>query len=166
MGLDGGAVGDGAGGEGAGGEGAGGEGAVRAGGRRRDRRGRGLRGALIPAVLPAHRTRAEQFDELVLDAVEDLERRWARELAGTEFAVEDVPPSDPAPWEDGGVPLGRCFPAQSGQPARVVVYRRPVELRGEDPDDLADLVHDVVVEQVAHLLARTPEEIDPHFDGG
>lgn len=135
------------------------------GARRRDRRGRGLRGPLIPAVLPAHRTRAEEFDDLVLDAVEDLERAWARQLAGTEFAVEDVPPSDPAPWEDGGVPLGRCFPAEAGQPARVVVYRRPVELRADDPDDLADLVHDVVVEQVAHLLARTPEEIDPHFEG-
>jgi len=132
--------------------------------RRRDRRGRGIRGPLIPQILPAHRTRAEQFDELVLDAVEDLERRWRTELAGTEFAVEDVPPSDPAPWEAGGVPLGRCFPAESGQPARVVVYRRPVELRAEDPEDLADLVHDVVVEQVAHLLARTPEEIDPTFD--
>ncbi len=135
------------------------------GARRRDRRGRGLRGPLIPAVLPAHRTRAEQFDDLVLDAVEDVERTWARQLAGTEFAVEDVPPSDPAPWEHGGVPLGRCFPAEAGQPARVVVYRRPLELRAQDEDDLADLVHDVVVEQVAHLLARTPEEIDPHFEG-
>ncbi|QAY64819.1 metallopeptidase family protein [Xylanimonas allomyrinae] len=133
--------------------------------RRRDRRGRGLRGPLLPAVLPAHRTRAEVFDDLVLDAVEDLERGWARELAGTEFAVEDVPPSDPAPWESGGAPLGRCYPEDSGRAARVVVYRRPVELRAEDPDDLADLVHDVVVEQVAHLLARTPEEIDPHFEG-
>ncbi len=132
--------------------------------RRRDRRGRGIRGPLMPAMLPAHRTRAEQFDDLVLDAVEDVERHWRAQLAGTEFAVEDVPPSDPAPWEDGGVPLGRCFPAESGQPARVVVYRRPVEMRAEDPEDLADLVHDVVVEQVAHLLARTPEEIDPGFD--
>lgn len=133
--------------------------------RRRDRRGRGPRGPLIPATLPAFRSRAEQFDDLVLDAVDDLERTWERQLSGTEFAVEDVPPSDPAPWEDGGVPLGRCFPAEAGQPARVVVYRRPVELRAEDPEDLADLVHDVVVEQVAHLLARTPEEIDPHFEG-
>jgi predicted Zn-dependent protease with MMP-like domain len=83
-------------------------------------------------------------------------------MAGTQFAVEDVPPADPAPWEHAGVPLGRCFPAESGQPARVVVYRRPVELRAHDEEDLAALIHDVVVEQVAHLLARSPEEIDPH----
>ncbi|GAA1710471.1 metallopeptidase family protein [Isoptericola hypogeus] len=134
--------------------------------RRRDRRGRGIRGPLLPPGAPAHRTRAQVFDDLVLDVVELLERRWSAQLSGTEFAVEEVPPSDPAPWESDGVPLGRCFPAESGQPARVVVYRRPVELRAADDADRADLVRDVVVEQVAHLLARAPEEIDPQYDGG
>jgi len=114
--------------------------------------------------MPAHRTRAEQFDDLVLDVVEALQRRWGPQLAGTEFAVEDVPPSEPAPWEADGVPLGRCFPAESGRSARVVVYRRPVDFRAADDADRADLVRDVVVEQVAHLLARTPEEIDPGYD--
>ncbi|MCP2266088.1 metallopeptidase family protein [Promicromonospora thailandica] len=131
--------------------------------RRRDRRGRGLRGPMFPPGTPAHRTRAQRFDDLVLDVVEDLDRTWAAHLRGTEFAVEDVPPSDPAPWEDGGVLLGRFFPAEAGRPGRVVVYRRPVEVRAFDTEDLADLVRDVVVEQVAHMLARTPEEIDPNF---
>ncbi|MFD2793260.1 metallopeptidase family protein [Promicromonospora vindobonensis] len=131
--------------------------------RRRDRRGRGLRGPMLPPGTPAHRTRAQRFDDLVLDVVEDLDRVWAAQLRGTEFAVEDVPPSDPAPWEDGGVLLGRFFPAEAGRPGRVVVYRRPVEVRAFDREDLADLVRDVVVEQVAHMLARTPEEIDPNF---
>ena len=131
--------------------------------RRRDRRGRGMRGPMLPPGTPAHRTRAQRFDDLVLDVVEDLDRVWAAQLRGTEFAVEDVPPSDPAPWEDGGVLLGRFFPAEAGRPGRVVVYRRPVEARAFDPEDLGDLVRDVVVEQVAHMLARTPEEIDPNF---
>lgn len=131
--------------------------------RRRDRRGRGPRGPLMPSTMPAFRTRAERFDDLVLDAVERLERRWTRQLDGTEFAVEDVPPSNPAPWEHGGVPLGRYFPADAGLPARIVVYRRPVESRASDPGDLADLVRDVVVEQVAHLLGRAPEDVDPGY---
>lgn len=117
----------------------------------------------MPSSLPAYRTRAERFDDLVLDAVESLERRWSRQLDGTEFAVEDVPPSQPAPWEVGGVPLGRYFPADAGQPDRIVVYRRPIEIRAVDRDDLADLVHDVVVEQVAHLMGRAPQDIDPDF---
>lgn len=131
--------------------------------RRRDRRGRGPRGLLLPPSLPAYRTRSERFDDAVLDAVERLERRWARQLEGTEFAVEEVPPSRPTSWEHGGVTLGRYFPADAGLPARIVVYRRPVQTRSVDEADLAALVHDVVVEQVAHLLARSPDEIDPGY---
>lgn len=131
--------------------------------RRRDRRGRGPRGPLLPTTAPAYRTRAERFDDLVLDAVDELERRWSRQLEGTEFAVEDVPPSGPAPWEHGGVTLGRYFPADAGLPNRIVVYRRPLEARATDALDLADLVHDVVVEQVAHLLGRAPEDVDPGY---
>jgi predicted Zn-dependent protease with MMP-like domain len=134
--------------------------------RHRDRRGRGLRGQLIPRGVPAWRSRAEHFDDLVLDAVEHLERRWATELEGVEFAVEDVPPSDPSPWEHGEVPLGRFFPSQGELPPRIVVYRRPVETRAGDPRDVAGLAQDVVVEQVAHLLGLTPEQIDPHYGRG
>ncbi|PPK97802.1 putative Zn-dependent protease with MMP-like domain [Kineococcus xinjiangensis] len=132
--------------------------------RRRDRHGRGLRGPLLPSTVPGARTRAERFDDLVLDAVELLERRWAEDLAGVEFAVEDVPPSDPAPWEEGGVPMGRLFPADGSSPPRVVVYRRPLETRAQE-GELEDLVADVVVEQVAHLLNLTPEEVDPRYRG-
>ena len=45
--------------------------------------------------------------------------------------------------------------------ARVVVYRRPVTSRAADEEELADLVRRVVVEQVALMLGRRPEEIDP-----
>jgi predicted Zn-dependent protease with MMP-like domain len=99
----------------------------------------------------------------VLDAAERLERRWKQELDGVEFAVEDVPPSDPAPWEHGEVPLGRFFPAQGQLPPRIVIYRRPVESRASDDTDLATLVHEVVVEQLAHLLGLTPEQVDPTY---
>ncbi len=138
-----------------------------AGVRRRDRRGRGLRGPLIPPHLPAARTRAERFDELVLATVERLERSWAKQLVGTEFAVEDVPPSDPAPWEHSrGVPMGRYFPADGPLAHRIVVYRRPVEERAVDREEIAEIVRTVVVEQVAHMLGRSPEEIDPGFVEG
>jgi predicted Zn-dependent protease with MMP-like domain len=130
--------------------------------RRRDRRGRGMRGPLLPADLPAARSRAERFDDLVLDAVERLERRWHDQLAEIEFAVEDVPPADPSPWEHGEVPLGRFFPADRSLPPRVVVYRRPVETRTEEAE-LPALVHEVVVEQVASALGVEPEKVDPGY---
>jgi predicted Zn-dependent protease with MMP-like domain len=63
------------------------------------------------------------------------------------------------------VPLARVLPAhrEDGHevPPRIVVYRRPLEIRAHDREDLADLVRDVVVDQVAVLLGRDPEEIDP-----
>ncbi|WGW14088.1 metallopeptidase family protein [Saxibacter everestensis] len=116
--------------------------------------------------VPAARSRADRFDQLVLDAAHRLRRTWAEQMAGLQFAVETVPPVDPAPWEFGQVPLGRLYPGDDRQPPHIVVYRRPVETRAADPDDLAELVHDVVVEQVAALLGMEPEQIDPGYAGG
>ena len=70
--------------------------------------------------------------DLVWDAAERLEARWGREWGRVEFGTEDVPPSDPSPWERG-VPLGRLFPADLGQTARIVLYRRPIEQRDSSP---------------------------------
>ena len=131
---------------------------------RRDRHGRGLRGPMAWPAVPAMATRAEQFDELVLDAAARIEQRLGRPLGDAEFAVEDVPPSDPAPWESSDVPLGRLFAAQGKMPARIVVYRRPVETRATDSRELAALVNDVVVEQAASLLGVDPRELDAGYD--
>lgn len=131
--------------------------------RRENRHGRQLRGFVIPPTLPGYRTRSERFDGLVLAVVERLEYAWARQLDGTEFAVEDVPPSDPARWETGGVPLGRYFPAQPGVPPRIVLYRRPIEARARTEDELIFMVRNILVEQVAHLLGRRPDEVDPGY---
>lgn len=120
----------------------------------------------MPATVPAARTRAEIFDDLVLDAVEGLERRWAKELAGVEFAVEDVPGEiniyESDVLEDGQVPLARLLPGRPGRHGispRIVLYRRPLEFRAGDRDDLADLVHDVIFEQVANLLGIDPDDL-------
>jgi Zincin-like metallopeptidase len=97
---------------------------------------------------------------LVLDAVERLERRWPQ-LSGVEFAVEEVPPPGAELWSDEPVPLGRVVPAGRGEPARIVLYRRPLEVRAPVRAELGMLVHDIVVEQVADLLGLDPETIDP-----
>jgi len=41
-----------------------------------------------------------------------------------------------------------------------VLYRRPLEARAKDPIELADLVHDVLVEQVAGYLGLEPDVIE------
>ena len=135
----------------------------------RDRHGRGLRSPLLPADLPAARSRAEQFDDVVLAAVALLEGRWSEQLADVEFAVDEVPQvaqedvtAGPEVVLDGGVPLTRFVAPgvdQRGKPtkARVVVYRRPLEIRAADSEDLEDLVENVLIEQVSAMLGEEPD---------
>jgi predicted Zn-dependent protease with MMP-like domain len=52
-----------------------------------------------------------------------------------------------------------------------VLYRKPLELRAHDVEDLEDIVHDVVVQIVANYLGLDPDVVDPGFadddpDGG
>ncbi|MGH3775545.1 MAG: metallopeptidase family protein [Pseudonocardiaceae bacterium] len=149
--------------------------------KRRDRRGRGVRGPLFPATLPAARSRSERFDAIVLDALEPIEQRWHTELERLDVAVDEVPEitdCDPTTvtWgsdvvEDGKVPLARLVSAgvdRAGLPtrARIVLYRRPLETRAQDGGDLSDLVHEVLVEQVASYLGIDPDIIDgPTHEG-
>ena len=129
---------------------------------------------LYPPTIPAAKTRAERFDAMVLEALEPIEQRWGSELADLDLAVDDVPEVDETSpdevvWQAGvladvGVPLAQLVPAgvdPEGLPsrARIVLYRRPLEARALDGEDLADLLHDVLVEQVAGYLGVEPDTI-------
>lgn len=139
--------------------------------RRRDSRGRGLRGTLTPQDVPLYRSRAQRFDDLVLEAVAQLEPRWEAELSGVEFAVEEIPAADLPDDEPDPVPLARLDPGSPGaddprhpaRPARIVLYRRPLMARADDEDDLGELVLDVVVEEFARLLGLDPQAVDPSY---
>jgi len=100
---------------------------------------------------------------LVAGAIARLERSWSRELEDIDVGVEDVPTSDPATWEVNGVPVGQAFGRSAGQKARITLFRRPLEARAADADELAILVLDVLVEQLALLLGHRPEDIDPGY---
>lgn len=86
-------------------------------------------------------------------------------LRGTEFGVEEIPPSDPSPWEPRTVALGRAFPADrtTGVAARIVIYRRPVIARTEDPGDLPVMVGMVLAEEAAAMLGLNPWDVDPDY---
>ncbi|MEU1460352.1 metallopeptidase family protein [Streptomyces sp. NPDC005727] len=124
-----------------------------------------MRGPIAPPQVPLAASRAEVFADLVQDSVERLERRWPQ-LADMDFLVLEVPRLERRgtdAWDDEAVPLGGIIPAREGRRARVVVYRRPVEIRTKGRDERAALVHEVVVEQVAELLGLTPETVDPRY---
>ena len=122
-----------------------------------------LPGPLTPAGVPAVRSPKAAFDAMVLSVVEDLEERWHDELGLVEFAVEEAP-MVPDDWDADTIPLASLVRGSAGRPTRLVLFRRPIELRSETRGDLSAMVLTVLVEQVSELLGRSPEEIDPRYD--
>lgn len=123
-----------------------------------------MRGPIAPPQVPLAVTRAEVFDDLVRESADRLERRWPQ-LAEVEFSVLDVPwdGGRAADGADGAVSLGRLVTSEKSGKHRIVVYRRPVEIRAKSRDDRAALVHEIVVEQVAELLGLSPDTVDPRY---
>lgn len=111
---------------------------------------------------------------MVLDAVARLEARWETELAGVEFAVQEVPEAEELADGAGPLPLARTVPgaqnpsdaARPATAARIIIYRRPLLARSENDTELSDLVFDVVVEEFAGVLGLDPESVDPGYRGG
>lgn len=145
-----------------------------------ERRGRGLRGSVLPAGVPAWQSRSDAFDRMAILAFGDIDAAWHKELTKLDIAVDETPKirarnPETITWPpevvaDGPVPLSRLVPAglsQSGEPtrARIVLFRRPLELRAQRPRELILLLHDVMVEQVATYLGVDPEVIDPTLRG-
>lgn len=124
-----------------------------------------LPGPLTPDGVPLALGPRDRFDATVLDIVSALEARWADELAAVEFVVEETPVL-PEDWAATTVPLASVVAGDGVRPTRLVVFRRPIELRSGSSTDLGALVMTVIVEQVAELLGRRPEEIDPGYDPG
>jgi predicted Zn-dependent protease with MMP-like domain len=132
--------------------------------RRRDRHGRGLRGTLVPQDAPIYRTRAERFDDLVLQAVARLEPQWEAHLSGIEFAVEEIPPLDePATAGRGAVPLSRLELGSGGARSPEPGEHRPrpdalapSDAGGPDGETGQDLPRIVVYRRP--LLARADGE--------
>jgi predicted Zn-dependent protease with MMP-like domain len=123
--------------------------------------------------VPIAASSGERFDRIAKDAVEHVEHRWRERLADVEFATDLVPaeldltnPIADGAIESGGVLLAQIVPAQGRRKTHIVLYRKPIELRARDLEDLEDLVHDIVVHIIANYLGLDPEVVDPGFNGG
>jgi Zincin-like metallopeptidase len=138
-----------------------------------------MRGPLLPPTVPGWRTRAERFDMAVLEAYEPIERRWQERVAALDVAVDEIPriaPKDPdcVQWppeviSDGPIALARLIPAGvdvrgNATRARIVLFRKPIERRAKDTVELSELLHELLVAQVATYLGVEPSVIDPSID--
>ncbi|MCT1866725.1 metallopeptidase family protein [Dermabacter sp. p3-SID358] len=125
--------------------------------RRRDRHGRGFRGDLIPSHLPGFATPSDRFDTLVAEAMGPLYARFSR-LEYLQVLIEEVP-LDTVSLDSP--PLGRYFPGDRRTRPRIILYRRAIESRARNREELAELVYVVVLENVAVALGKRVEDIDP-----
>lgn len=98
--------------------------------RRRNRHGRDGRGLLFPPHLPARRTWAQSFEQVVMWHAQDMVDRFPN-IAGIEIAVEDVPPSDPTQWDGANASMCRVFSQDrlARLRPRLVLYRLPIHSR-------------------------------------
>ncbi|WP_225219522.1 metallopeptidase family protein [Arthrobacter gallicola] len=132
--------------------------------RRRNRHGRGLRGELLPAHLAGSRTRAERFDEWVMESAQRLERLWGEDIQSYQFVVQEIPDGlEELVRQGGSIPLASSAPGRGPKPPVITVYRRPVESTARGLVPVSELIHDVVVEQLASLKGMEPESIDPTY---
>ncbi|WP_418968711.1 metallopeptidase family protein [Alloscardovia omnicolens] len=129
----------------------------------RNRHGRGLRRPVFGTSIPHERTASGRFDTAVAVQMARLKRAWPNLFHRLECAVEDVPPSSPLAWEEYTVPLSQHFPARHGIPARIALYRKPIELRAHNRTDLQFIIRYEIVRQLAALYGLTPHSIDPSW---
>jgi predicted Zn-dependent protease with MMP-like domain len=143
------------------------------------RRGRDMRGPLLPPTVPGWRSRAERFDMAVLEAYEPIERRVHDRVSDLDVAVDEIPriaakDPDSVQWPpevvaDGPIALARLMPAGvdvrgNATRARIVLFRKPIERRAKDTVELGELLHEILVAQVAVYLDVEPSAIDPTID--
>lgn len=70
---------------------------------------------------------------------------------------------------DGPIALARLIPAGvdvrgNATRARIVLFRKPIERRAKDTEELGELLHEILVAQVAIYLDVDPSVIDPTID--
>ncbi|UKN42070.1 hypothetical protein MLPF_1197 [Mycobacterium lepromatosis] len=115
----------------------------------------------------------------VLEAYEPIEQRWQGRVSELDVAVDEIPriaarnPENiqwpPEVIADGPIALARLIPAgvdvrSNATRARIVLFRKPIERRAQDTVELGELLHDLLVAQVATYLDVDPSVIDPTID--
>ena len=101
----------------------------------------------------------EEFDEHVRAALDELPDDLAAGLENVAVVVEEANPREP--WILGsffGYPHGEPIPS-GALPARVVIYRRPLERSFPDPAELERQIRITVLHELAHYFGIDEDRI-------
>ena len=117
-------------------------------------------------VQPAGTGRAA-FMRLVEEAIESLPEQFRKRLVNVEFVVDECPTGEEIPGEGlllglyQGIPLPARGADYTGVlPDRIVLYRRPIEARARNDAELAELVREVVIHEVAHYFGIDDDRLE------
>ncbi len=101
----------------------------------------------------------EEFEEHVRAALDSLPEELAHGLENVAVVIEDENAEDPGILGSFfGYPHGDRTPP-GALPARIVVYRRPLEEAFPDPQELQDEIRITVVHELAHYFGIDEDRI-------
>lgn len=121
---------------------------------RRDRHGRGARAGAHPW------NGAARFEQLVQESLASLDPAWGSTLASIDITIADIPDLDRLDATHEAMPLAQTT---NGDRPQVKLFRHPITVRCTDSSELAALVLDVLIEQLAEVIGMEPEEIDERY---
>ncbi len=108
----------------------------------------------------------QRFERLVESALASLPPKLLAYMDNCQIVVENVPPPDVLGRGDGillglyqGVPP-TAGASDAPAPARITLYRRPIESRAMNKEDLLDLVREVVINELAHHFGIDDDRLD------
>ena len=131
-----------------------------------------LRWPYISVMLTPASSGAALFEEMAAAAIDALPNPFRRHLHDVVLKVEDFADADtlrnlgiPSPWQLSGLYTGRPMTEESvwesgTMPATIHLYRQPILAEARQCNiPLADLIHHVVVHEVAHHFGYSDDEI-------
>jgi predicted Zn-dependent protease with MMP-like domain len=114
----------------------------------------------------------ERFTQLVEAALDQIPRRFRREMKNVAVIVEDEPsahvlaemeiePPDSLFGLYHGTPLPeRSWAYGNTLPDRISIYQRPIEESCEDDEEIRDCVAETVIHEFGHYFGMSEDEIE------
>ena len=113
-----------------------------------------------------------RFTQLVEDALQEIPRRFRKEMKNVAVVVEDEP--SPELLEEMGVEPGdtlfglyqgtplteRSWGFGNNLPDRISIYQKPTEEACETEDDIRDCIAETVIHEFGHYFGMSEEEIE------
>jgi predicted Zn-dependent protease with MMP-like domain len=102
----------------------------------------------------------EEFEQIVRAALDSVPEEIARQVENVAIVVEEEDPEQRGILGSfSGYPRGETMPS-GALPAKIVIYRRPLEAAFPDPDELRDQIRITVLHELAHYFGFDEDRLD------